>query len=210
MRWSKCYLWSVPVCGEDGPTIGRGYENETNIVSTVKMSVASFGGREVQRWEGKKEEQLCVIHKRRTTLEDGINSGSHFWKLRIHLEIWVDLRWSRISRGHFKSPKQGQNLHSHTHIYTHACTRVHPALMVGSLGQPVSSSKPGIGRPKRSCVVNSGNPGPSHCWLQLFSVTNSASLYRTAGVQGRIRSRQLTSALVRREITSVQGLETRF
>lgn len=55
------------MCGEDGPTTGRRYENETNIVSTVKMSVASFGGREVQRWEGKKEEQLCVMHKRRTT-----------------------------------------------------------------------------------------------------------------------------------------------
>ena len=32
------------MCGEDGPTIGRGYENETNTVSIVKMSVASFGG----------------------------------------------------------------------------------------------------------------------------------------------------------------------
>lgn len=64
----------------------QGYENETNVVSIAKMSVASFGGRGVQRWEGKREEQLSVKHKRRTTLEDGINSGSHFWKLRNHLE----------------------------------------------------------------------------------------------------------------------------
>lgn len=41
------------MCGEDGPTIGRGYENETNIVSIVKMSVASFGGREGSAVGGK-------------------------------------------------------------------------------------------------------------------------------------------------------------
>ena len=117
------------------------------------------------------------------------------------------------SPGITTKPPNKDKTFTHTRVLAH----VHPALMVGSLGQPASPSNPGTGRPKRSCVGNSGNPRPPCCWdsaphcHQLsFSKQKCASLYTAAGVRGRIRSRHLVSALARREITFVQGLEIRL
>lgn len=45
------------MCGEDGQMTCRRYKDETHIVSAVKMM---WPGRGVQRWEGKKEEELSV------------------------------------------------------------------------------------------------------------------------------------------------------
>lgn len=196
------------MCGEDGPTIGRGYENETN---SLCCQVECGLGRGVQPWEGKREEQISIMHKRQTALQGRTNSGSHFWRRRNHLESWVDLRWPRISWGHFKALNKDKTFTlTHTHLYTcmytcmpssdgrkpwSACSILQPGewqtqmVMCGELRETRAISLPASA-------------------LQCHQLC--ASLCRTAGVHGRIRSRQLASALVRREIMSVQGLETRF
>lgn len=89
--------------------------NKHNLCCQVECGL----GRGVQQWEGKREEQISIMHKRQTALEGRTNSGSHFWRWRNHLESWVDLKWPRISWGHFKTLNKDKTFTlTHTHLYT--------------------------------------------------------------------------------------------
>lgn len=105
-----------------------------------------------------------------------------------------------------------------TFTHTHMCACTHAPSADGRKPWPACSIlQPRDWQTQTSCVKNSGNPSPPCCWdsaphfHQLsFPQQKCASLYTAAGVSGRIRSRHLVSALVRREITFVQGLEIRL
>lgn len=115
-----------------------------------------------------------------------------------------------------ESPQNPQTRTKPSHTHTCACT--HAPSADGRKPWPACSIlQPRDWQTQTSRVKNSGNPRPPCCWdsaphfHQLsFPKQKCASLYTAAGVRGRIRSRHLVSALVRREITFVQGLEIRL